>query len=120
MKSDYRAIALVDDDKDIINLFTDLLRENGFEIFGFANPLVLLDYIHHHANQFRLILIDYKMPQITGCELANKITDINSRIDMVLITAAEDIVNNNLNMEIIRKPIRMHQLLQLVAKYISL
>ena len=35
------------------------------------------------------------MPQITGCELANKITEINSRIEMVLITSANDIVNNN-------------------------
>ena len=59
------------------------------------------------------------MPQMTGCELANKITDINSRIDIVLITAANDIVKNNLDLELIRKQIRMHQLLQLVAKYIS-
>ena len=77
MKSDYQAIALVDDDEDIVNLFTDLLRKSGYDVYGFANPLLLLDYILHHNNQFRLVLIDYKMPQIIGCELANKITDIN-------------------------------------------
>ena len=59
------------------------------------------------------------MPQITGCELANKITDLNSRIEMVLITAATGIVKNNLNLELIIKPLRMHQLLQLVAKYMN-
>lgn len=118
MKSDYyRAIALVDDDEDIVNLFTDLLRGNGYDIYGFTNPLLLLDYIHHHDNLFRLVLIDYKMPQMTGCELANKIADINSRIEMVLITAVNDIVKNNLNLELIRKPLRMYQLLDLVAKY---
>ena len=36
----------------------------------------LLDYIHHQDNQFQLVLIDYEMPQITGCELANKIAEI--------------------------------------------
>ena len=118
MKSDYyRAIALVDDDEDIVNLFMDLLRGNGYDIFGFTNPLLLLDYIHNHDNLFRLVLIDYKMPQMTGCELANKIADINSRIEMVLITAVNDIVKNNLNLELIRKPLRMYQLLDLVAKY---
>jgi two-component system cell cycle sensor histidine kinase/response regulator CckA len=118
MKSDYyRAIALVDDDEDIVNLFTDLLRENGYDIYGFTNPLLLLDYIHHHDNLFRLVLIDYKMPQMTGCELANKIADINSRIEMVLITAVNDIIKNNLNLELIRKPLRMYQLLDIVAKY---
>jgi two-component SAPR family response regulator len=59
------------------------------------------------------------MPQLTGCELANKITDINSRIEMVLITAVNDIVKNNLNLELISKPLRMHQLLQIVAKYMN-
>jgi two-component SAPR family response regulator len=73
--------------------------------------------IYYH--QFHLVLIDYKMPQITGCELANKITDINSRIEMVLITSANDIVNNNLNLELFLKPLRMHQLLDIVAKYVS-
>ena len=92
MKSDYRAIALVDDDEDIVNLFTELLRGNGYDVFGFTNPLLLLDYIHLHNNQFRLVLIDYKMPQLTRCELANKIADINLRIEMVLITAVNDIM----------------------------
>jgi DNA-binding NtrC family response regulator len=120
MKSaDYRAIALVDDDEDIVNLFTDFLRENRYNVIGFTNPFLLLDYIHHHNNQFHLVLIDYKMPQMTGCELANKIADMNSRIEMVLITAANDIVKNNLNLELIIKPLRMHQLLQIVAKYVN-
>jgi FixJ family two-component response regulator len=118
MKSaDYRAIAIVDDDEDVVNLFTELLREKGYDIYGFTNPLLLLDYIHHHDNLFRLVLIDYKMPQMTGCELANKIADINSRIEMVLITAVNDIIKNNLNLELIRKPLRMYQLLDIVAKY---
>ena len=117
MKSDYQAIALVDDDEDIVNLFIDLLRKSGYDVYGFTNPLLLLDYIHHHDNLFRLVLIDYKMPQMTGCELANKIADINSRIEMVLITAVNDIIKNNLNLELIRKPLRMYQLLDIVAKY---
>ena len=120
MKPDYQAIALVDDDEDIVNLFTDILRENGYDVYGFINPLLLLDYIHHHNNKFRLVLIDYKMPQLTGCELANKIADINSRIEMVLITASvNDIIKNNLKLELFLKPVKMHQLLDIVAKYIS-
>ena len=120
MKSDYQqAIALVDDDEDTVNLFSYILRENGYNVFGFTNPLLLLDSIFHHDNQFRLVLIDYKMPQITGCELANKIADINPRIEMVLITAINDIINNKLNLELIHKPLRMHQLLHIVAKYMS-
>lgn len=120
MKPDYKwAIAFVDDEQDIVDLFTIFLRENGQDVIGFTNPLLLLDYIRHHDNKFRLLLIDYKMSHITGCQLANKITDINPRIKMVLITAVNDIINNNLNLELIRKPVRMHQLLHIVAKYMK-
>ena len=120
MKSDYQqAIALVDDDEDTVNLFSYFLRENGYDVFGFTNPLLLLDYIHHHDNQFRLILIDYKMPQITGCEWANKIEKINPIIKMVLITAINDIINNKLNLDLIHKPLKLSQLLRIVAKYMS-
>lgn len=120
MKSDYQqAIALVDDDEDTVNLFSYLLRENGYDVFGFTDPLLLLDYLRHHDNQFRLILIDYKLPQITGCELANKIADINLGIEMVLITAVDDIINNKLNLELIHKPLKLSQLLHIVAKYMS-
>ena len=79
----------------------------------------MLDYIHHHDNQFRLILIDYKMPGITGCELANKILEINPRIEMVLITAVNDIINNKLKLEHIHKPVRLSQLLQIVTKIMN-
>jgi FixJ family two-component response regulator len=57
MKSDYKAIAIVDDDEDIVNLFIDLLRESGYDVFGFTNPLVLLYQIatselyHHGCSQ---------------------------------------------------------------------
>ncbi len=114
-----KSVAIVDDDEDTVNLFSYFLRENGYDVFGFTNPLLLLDYILHHDNQFRLVLIDYKMPQITGCELANKIADINPRIKMVLITAINDIINNKLNLELIHKPLKLSQLLHIVAKYMS-
>jgi CheY-like chemotaxis protein len=99
-----KSVSIVDDDEDTVNLFSYFLRENGYDVFGFTNPLLLLDYIFHHDSQFRLVLIDYKMPQITGCELANKIADINPRIKMVLLTAINDIINNKLNLELINKP----------------
>ena len=122
MKSDYyQAIALVDDEEDIVNLFTEFLKGNGYDVYGFTDPFLLLDYIHHHNNQFHLVLIDYKMPQLSGCELANKITDINSRIEMVLITAAaNDIIKNNLNLELIHKPLRIYQLLHISHKIYEL
>jgi len=53
------------------------------------------------------------MPQMTGCELANQIQTINPKINMVLLTAFDDIVNNALNLDIVKKPITVNQILDL-------
>lgn len=66
-------ISLVDDDEDIVNLFTYLLKENGYDVIGFTNPLLLLDYIHYYNNHFVWFLSITKIPQFTDYELANKI-----------------------------------------------
>ena len=112
-------VAIVDDEEDIVSLFTEVLQENGFLVIGFTNPLFIIDYIRDFPDQIGLILIDYKMPQMTGCELANQIFAINPKIKMVLITAYDDIVNNALNLEIIKKPITLNRLLEIVKRYMN-
>ncbi|HJT83949.1 MAG TPA: hypothetical protein VJ697_05660, partial [Nitrososphaeraceae archaeon] len=39
------SIAVVDDEKDVIFLFTTILQENSYHVMGFTNPLMALDYI---------------------------------------------------------------------------
>ena len=65
---------LIDDDENIDNFFIDLLRETGYDVSDLLTLFYYYD-IHHYDNQIRLVLIDNKMPQITGCELANKIAE---------------------------------------------
>jgi DNA-binding NtrC family response regulator len=113
------SIAIVDDEEDIVNLFTEVLRVNGFFVMGFTNPLFIIDYIRDYPDQIKLILVDYKMSQMTGCELANQIAAINPKIQMVLLTAYDDIVNNVLNLEIIKKPITLSRILEIVKQYIK-
>lgn len=54
---------------------------------------------------------------MTGCELANQIAKINPRIKMVLMIAANDVLNNTLNLELIRKPIKIIELVQIIRRY---
>jgi two-component SAPR family response regulator len=60
------------------------------------------------------------MSQMTGCELANQISAINPKIKMVLITAYDDIVNNALNLEIIKKPITLNRIVEIVKHNMNL
>ncbi|HEX2405588.1 MAG TPA: hypothetical protein VHJ38_00145 [Nitrososphaeraceae archaeon] len=48
-----------------------------------------------------LILCDYKMPYLSGCDLAKKIaTEINTAITIITITAANDIGINPLKLQV--------------------
>lgn len=112
-------IAVVDDEEDIVKLFTDVIKMNGYFVMGFTNPLFLIDYTKEFPDRIGLIMIDYKMTQMTGCELANQIVEINPKIKMVLITAYDDIVNNALNLEIVKKPITISKIMEIVKKYMN-
>ena len=59
------------------------------------------------------------MSQMTGYELANQISAINPKIKMVLITAYDDIGNNALNLEIIKKPITLNRIVETVKQNIN-
>jgi two-component SAPR family response regulator len=59
------------------------------------------------------------MMEMTGCELANQIVAIIPKIKMVLITAFDDIVNNALNLEIVKKPITICKIMEIVKQYMN-
>jgi two-component SAPR family response regulator len=54
------------------------------------------------------------MMEMTGCELANQIFPISPKIKMVLITAYDDVINNALNLEIVKKPIGISKIMEIV------
>ncbi|MGE0242855.1 MAG: hypothetical protein AB7F53_05130 [Nitrososphaeraceae archaeon] len=55
-------IAVVDDDEDTVNLFTEVIQMKGYIVIGFENPQILIDYNIEHQDQLKFIVIDYRMP----------------------------------------------------------
>jgi DNA-binding NtrC family response regulator len=85
-----KLIAVVDDEEDNVTLFTKVIQENGYHVMGFTNPFFILDYIRKYPDKFSLIIVDYRVFPMQGSALANKISTINPKIKMVLITAYEN------------------------------
>jgi DNA-binding NtrC family response regulator len=114
-----KSIAVVDDEEDIITLFTKVLQENGYRVMGFTNPIFFLNYMSEHPYSFDFIIVDYRISPIQGCELSNKISTINPKIKMILLTAYDEIKNNSLHLEIVKKPITNTKLLQIIQQYLN-
>ena len=112
-----QTITLVDDEFDTLKLYEDMLTTNGYHVVGFTNPFLALEHIKENHKEIDLILCDYKMPYLSGCDLARKIaTEINTTITIIILTAVNDIGTNPLNLEVYFKPLLMSKLIEIVKK----
>ncbi|HET7644355.1 MAG TPA: hypothetical protein VFK40_12665 [Nitrososphaeraceae archaeon] len=59
-------IAVVDNDEDTLNLYTEFIQMNEYIVIGFENPYSLIDYISKYPKHLKFIIIDYGMSQMTG------------------------------------------------------
>ncbi|HET7644376.1 MAG TPA: response regulator [Nitrososphaeraceae archaeon] len=117
--SDYETVAILDEDTDILNLYTFSLSEFGFSVKGFFNHESLLEYIRNYPNEIGFLIMEYKMKHMTGCDLAKQVNSKNPKIKMAFVTGYDNIVNNKLQLEVIKKPIKLTQMLKLVKKYMN-
>src|SRR5215470_4294114 len=75
MKSAYyntNAILLVDDEFDIMSVFTQALKEQGFLVVGFTEPLLALDDFHINSDRYGLVISDLRMPVMNGYQFIKK------------------------------------------------
>jgi two-component system response regulator (stage 0 sporulation protein F) len=113
---------LVDDEIDIIGLFTEILTLNGISVRPFTNPKEALDEFERSHDSYRLIISDVRMSPMSGVEFITKIKEIDSDVNVILMTAFE-IDRNQLKEintdEFFNKPIRMNDLVSIVKKYVE-
>lgn len=115
-------VMLVDDEIDIIGLFTEILTLNGISVRPFTNPKEALDEFKQSHDSYRLIISDVRMSPMSGVEFITKIKKIDSDVNVILMTAFE-IDENQLKEintdEFFNKPIRMNDLVSIVKKYVE-
>ncbi|MDW3626505.1 MAG: response regulator [Nitrososphaeraceae archaeon] len=119
MGNDRSTIVVVDDESDLVFMFKVTLEMNGYNVIGFTNPVEALEYLKKNHDKCTLLITDYRMPEINGCELATKIKEIDEKIKVIIITAYENIIENT-DFELIKKPISTTKLLEVVAKNIDI
>jgi DNA-binding NtrC family response regulator len=106
-------IMIIDDDEDILNLFGDFLRKEGYDVVTYLEPLKALKEIENNPTQYSLIITDIRMPGISGIDLIKRVSSINADIKVILMSAFE--INGNELKELtyhehLQKPIHMRAL----------
>ncbi|MBI5664683.1 MAG: response regulator [Nitrospirae bacterium] len=82
-------ILIIDDDKDMRSVLSDLVRSGGYEVFSAGNGKIALKEVSIHSPD--LILLDIRLPGIDGMTLLERIKGIDRSIIIIMLTGHGDI-----------------------------
>ena len=123
MTNNTKLLSVVDDEHDIMSLFSDALSEIGdASVYGFIDSTLALEHFKLHQLDYSLIISDYRMPTMDGIELLTKVKAINSSVKTILISAFD--IDDKLFEEckcvdkILQKPITIPELINEVERLI--
>jgi two-component system, OmpR family, response regulator ChvI len=82
-----KKILIVDDEPDITLTLGKGLEQGGYDVHVFNDPLVALS--NFKPDTYDLLLLDIKMPNMTGFELYRRLKEIDPKVKVCFITAFE-------------------------------
>ena len=116
-----RSIILVDDELELACIFKEFLKNEGYDVVSFTDPVLALEYYKETADKHSLIITDLRMPGICGIDLAKSIRVFDNKIKIFLMTAfdakdledKEDFKNAKID-RLIQKPVRFSDLREMI------
>ena len=105
---------IIDNDKDITNLFKIFLECNEYNVDAYTNPIEGIQKFRKNSHD--LIILDLKMPKMGGMAFYKKIKKIDDTVIVCFITAdknsIQELQKDILDVEkiVIYKPILLREL----------
>ena len=81
-------ISIVDDDDFFRNSLDNLIRSVGFRVEGFSSALAFLN--SDQVRDTACLILDVRMPGMSGLELQRQIAAANWRIPIIFVTSYAD------------------------------
>ena len=120
-------ILLVDNEPDITLAFKIGLEDNGFVVDTFNDPQLASS--NFKDGLYDLLLLDIKMPKMTGIEFYQRMKEIDKKVKLCFITASEIYYYEKITKELllalgvrrlIRKPIKIEDLVKQLKQELEL
>jgi DNA-binding NtrC family response regulator len=111
-----KAIAIIDDELDLVNLYKEVLEINGYKVCTFTDPTDALDKLQNKLENYALVISDYRMPAMNGNDLCTKLMNINPKLKIIIISAFQEVECDTSKFILLNKPILIDQLLKTVKE----
>ena len=89
-------VLLVDDEPRYLELCAAVVEACGLSVLAARGPLEAIAIFAQKSEEIRVAVVDYHMPNMNGCRLANCLRSINPDIKIVLHSGATDIPGNEM------------------------
>lgn len=127
IKDNKRKIVVIDDDDDLREVISWALGREGYSVHTYADPKEALESLKKGHHFPRLIIVDYHMDSMKGCEFllhknAIELSEVKN-CPVMMISASPDEVRSSavleLYKEIMPKPLDLEALVLNIKKYVS-
>jgi len=118
-KQEKTKILVIDDEKEIRQLLSDILTDGGHEVTAASDGNKGIEVFK--KGEFDLVFTDLGMPRMSGWQVAKQIKSINDQIPVALITgwsvdlSESEIEKSGVDL-VAQKPFKVDQMLKLVQE----
>ncbi len=105
-------LIFIDDEADICEAFAILMESDTTQIFTFTSPTDFLKNVDSIGPD--LIISDYRMPGMTGIELAQK---LSPKLPKVLLTGELNLKDTSAFIEVFQKPCDFRALRKFINEF---
>jgi DNA-binding response OmpR family regulator len=113
-----KKILVVDDDKDIVEITSRILKFQGFDVKTHLTGLNVPEIVQEY--QPDLMLLDIRLPGKTGTEVCKEVRSTNTHVPILFFSAhaREEVLNECGADGFIKKPFDMKHLIDTISDYL--
>jgi CheY-like chemotaxis protein len=83
-------VLFLDDNKELVSAMERTLPRHGYRVSGHTVAEAALDAVRAAPREYDLIVTDYKMPRLSGLDVARELSRIRPDLPVVIISGYVD------------------------------